>query len=94
VPIREGETFPTWADGDHILYNDYVITIARGGVLQLSPDTFLYRANTRTEITDWLLKDCIHDGLLTTNEAGYLSSVQFDTKQGAMEFKLRWYENA
>lgn len=92
MPIREDtEFFPTWSDGDHILYNDYVITIAKGGVLQQSALTFLYRSNTRTDITDWLLKDCSHDGLLTTNEAGYLSCIKFDTPQGAMEFKLRWH---
>lgn len=91
MPIREDvQFFPEWADGDHVLYNDYVITIANGGVLQQGPFSFLYRFNTRTDITDWLKKECIHDGVLTTNQAGYLSQVRFDTKQGAMEFKLRW----
>jgi hypothetical protein len=57
MPIRENtEFFPEWCDGDHVLYNDYVITIAQGGVLQQGPQTFLYRFNTRTDITKWLLE--------------------------------------
>lgn len=91
MPIQVAKLpLPGWADGDDALYNDYVMTIARGGVHHFSKYCFYFRYNICKEIEQWLLEDCSHNGVLEVNKTGYLAKVTFDTLQGVMEFKLRW----
>lgn len=91
MPIQvSNDDLPAWADGDQVLYNDYVMTIANGGILQIGLNQFMFRSNLRLDILEWLMIDCTHDGELFTNNARYLSKIQFNHPAGAMEFKLRW----
>lgn len=84
IPLRN------WQDGDQDLYQKYTDIIANGGVYQEGNSSFWYRTNLRFDITKWLSEECPPTGLLRVNDRGYISRVEFDTKDGAMLFKLKW----
>ena len=77
-----------WQGGDHTIYWDYTHEIAYGAVKQYD-NQFEFRCNDRLDIMQWL-EETSHRCTLYVNKGKYRARVEFETKDGAMEFKLRW----